>query len=700
MLFHKLSLAVLFLASRAAAAPNPPVPDETCAAADCSASSLAPGGNDEPNPPFWPNTVKVVDPSVVGTDQMQDILSTIQDVPQEWNDNDHNNVTRPGFNSEKHFVEDRYAVLFAPGNYSLDIEVGYYAQVVGLGKSASDVKFVNTQFGPYVPALNKYKLVGDNCPNPDTCRPGLSLDTFWRAAENFYTEACQGQLWAVSQAAPLRRVHIAKSSSACDGNPWERESGNLYLHDAGARASGGHLANAQVDGKLYFGSQQQWLCRSVNAKNGTEGGAWSLVFVDCEGEIPLAGPGGVNEVSVTVDSAPRITVEKPFIALRDDKKYDLHVPAPRKRDQGGDALGTDLSGETDDVRDFSRVYVANATRIDEYSKLQVPDGEVASKINDALASGKDIVLSPGMYYLKQPLVLNKVNQTLLGLGLATLVAPVDGQPCIKVVSKTAGVRIAGIMLEASVIPDEAHRSFTASLLEWGDEDIPDDDGNEDNPGVLTDIFARVGGSNLDRKVSTDTMVRIHSGNVVGDNLWLWRADHVKLRPNEDPNFMKTLGLDYHQVMLGECPVKTGLEVNGNNVTIHGLAVEHTTEHQTVWNGDGGNVMFYQSELPYDVTPLFGEEGFLGYKVSDGVKSHTAGGVGVYSNFRDYHVPVKTAIGIGSLPSSGRRLTGGGVNITNPFTVWLDNNGTIESIINDEAGSPPLTGKGSVSRWQA
>ena len=45
--------------------------------------------------------------------------------------------------------------------------------------------------------------------------------------------------------------------------------------------------------------------------------------------------------------------------------------------------------------------------------------------------------------------------------------------------------------------------------------------------------------------------------------------------------------------------KNGLVVNGNNVTMYGLFVEHSQEYQTLWNGDGGRVYFYQSELPYD-----------------------------------------------------------------------------------------------------
>jgi hypothetical protein len=43
----------------------------------------------------------------------------------------------------------------------------------------------------------------------------------------------------------------------------------------------------------------------------------------------------------------------------------------------------------------------------------------------------------------------------------------------------------------------------------------------------------------------------------------------------------------------------GLVVNGDNVTVYGLFVEHTQQHQTLWSGNGGRVYFYQSEMPYD-----------------------------------------------------------------------------------------------------
>src|SRR5579859_4335414 len=37
------------------------------------------------------------------------------------------------------FGSDRYALLFKPGMYDLDVQVGFYTQVIGLGKSPDDV---------------------------------------------------------------------------------------------------------------------------------------------------------------------------------------------------------------------------------------------------------------------------------------------------------------------------------------------------------------------------------------------------------------------------------------------------------------------------------------------------------------------------------------------------------------------------------
>ena len=78
-----------------------------------------------------------------------------------------------------------------------------------------------------------------------------------------------GQLrWAVSQAAPMRRVHV---------------QGNLTLMPRfGGYSSGGYLADSVIDGQVVSGSQQQWYTRdsSVGSWNG---GVWNMVFSGVEG---------------------------------------------------------------------------------------------------------------------------------------------------------------------------------------------------------------------------------------------------------------------------------------------------------------------------------------------------------------------------------------------------------------------------------
>ena len=113
--------------------------------------------------------------------------------------------------------------------------------------------------------------------------------------------------------------------------------------------------------------------------------------------------------------------------------------------------------------------------------------------------------------------MNHANQVVLGLGLATLIAA-NGQPCITV-GDVDGVRVAGVLLQAGEKP-------TPTLLRWGSEGgkYP---GDAKNPGVMNDVNARVGGPDA-TEVQTEKMVVVNSGNVIGDNMWLWRADHTEV----------------------------------------------------------------------------------------------------------------------------------------------------------------------------
>ena len=135
-------------------------------------------------------------------------------------------------NSE--FSRNRYALLFKPGTYKLDIRVGYYMHIMGLGNSPEDVVIVGAV-------------------RSNTTHGGHVLTNFWRTAENLTIVPTidSTNTWAVSQAAPLRRVYI---------------KGNLKLHDG--PSSGGFMADCKVDGTVFSGSQQQWFTRNTEWGNG------------------------------------------------------------------------------------------------------------------------------------------------------------------------------------------------------------------------------------------------------------------------------------------------------------------------------------------------------------------------------------------------------------------------------------------------
>ena len=245
---------------------------------------------------------------------------------------------------------------------------------------------------------------------------------------------------------------------------------------------------------------------------------------------------------------------------------------------------------------------------------------------------------------------------------------------------TSGVRIAGVMLEASEFQQTDNSPYrqivkNSTLLEWGEGGIVDP-GTADNPGAMFDIFCRVGGGSGDRTaIAMESMMRIHSGHVVGDNIWLWRADHSDLAQGEVANYPHISPL-FHQTEGNEHRVETGIQVLGDDVVFYGLAVEHANTHQTVWSGERGYVQFYQCELPYDASRDFSHHGYRGYLVTKDVQDHEVHGAGVYSNFRNDDVKVATAM---------QYPTHGGIRCVNPFTVLLDNRGFIISVANGRGG---------------
>jgi len=630
---------------------------------------------DEPKQPEWPINVMVFRPE----DDVAEIKKKIK--PTE------DPITHYGpdgkkwtYNSDHHFSTKRFALLFAPGEYNdCQFEIGYYVQMAGLGKVAKGkggVNFIGELSGPFVPALNKdMPHTKGGSIAPDYPNAGLCLDTFWRMAENFSAEKTQ---WAVSQAAPLRRVHISK---------------DLLFGDGAAYSSGGFLANAEINGVCNYAANQQWFSRAVNLNGCVKGGAWSTVFSGCTGNVPSAGK-SANDLVVTVEETPMVRLEKPYIVMNESGDYELHIPKATTKE----TTGAQLDGSNTEIRCFSKVKVGKAILPldkygnyvehddNKYNTLTDADEKLTFELQNALDEGKDLVLSPGIYFLTKPLIVKRPNQVILGIGMATLVAPQNRSPCIRVQAGTPGVRVASLVLEASVqkeIPS-IHSNFDKvdSLIDFGEPHMTgnDDPGDPTNPGLLSDIFTRVGGSNLDRSVRTDVMVRIFSGNIIGDNLWLWRADHVKLKPGEEPN-APNINKRYHQVRIweevdgkqvrvDECMVKNAIVVEGHDVSIYGLFAEHTTETQMIWKGERGNVSFFQCELPYDVSADYNH---AGYHVHENIESHSGRGIGVYSNFTCFDVTARKGL---MFPAKDQ------ISIHNPFTVFLNGYGGIENVLHE------------------
>lgn len=262
----------------------------------------------------------------------------------------------------------------------------------------------------------------------------------------------------------------------------------------------------------------------------------------------------------------------------------------------------------------------------------------ATTINLALQRGYHLLLTPGVYQLDQPIVVRNTNTIVLGIGLATLQPTLD-TPAL-VVADVDGVTIAGILLDAG-------QSLTPNLIQIGDSGSSADHSTT----AIFDVSCRVGGAAPTAKTMS---------------FWLRRADH-----GAQSSFT---GWDVN-------PASNGLIVNGDNVVAYGLFVEHFEEFQTLWNGNGGSVYFYQSECPYDVPSQAewtqgGENGFPSYKVGSSVTSHKGEGIGIYSNFYN-QVHLENAI---------ETPTGSEIEMSHLITVWL--NGNNQSAIDHTISQSP------------
>jgi hypothetical protein len=493
------------------------------------------------------------------------------------------------------FGTQRNALLFLPGNYSVDVPVGFYTEVMGLGASPDATRI----------AGNMHADANHKNNNATT--------TFWRAAEGVAIAPAGGTMqWAVSQAISLRRMHVR---------------GDLVLHQHRGWASGGWMSDSLVDGNVDSGSQQQWISRNCDWKSWT-GSNWNMVFVGVVHPPEGAWP---SPPYTTVAQTP-VVREKPFLQVNAAGEFSVRVPELQRDRVGITWRGGETAGKTIPI---ARFYIAR------------PDVDTAQTINAQLSRGKDLILTPGIYDLTAPINVTRPNTLVLGMGFATL-RPVKGTAAMTT-ADADGIEIAGLLFDAGA-------SESPVLLEVGPEGSRARHAKD--PIVLHDVFFRVGGAAVGRaKVN----LRINSNDTIVDHTWIWRADHGD-----------GVGWDLNTS-------ENGLVVNGNEVTIYGLFVEHHQKFQVLWNGNGGRTYFYQSEIPYDppnqasYTSAQGVNGWASYKVADGVKSHEAWGLCIYSVFIYPDVVLTRAIETPKSPE---------IRFHDMISVALGEHGAINHVIDD------------------
>jgi hypothetical protein len=352
---------------------------------------------------------------------------------------------------------DRHAVFFLPGTYGsavgeddpatatgiVNSEVGYYTSIQGLGRAPGDV------------VINGALHVE---PQPDPRFGASSLRNFWRSLGNLSINPIQRPVgadassprpegieephtmrWAVSQAATLRRVHI---------------EGNLDLTGRyGANAFGTYVANSRIDGAVISGdvrvepAQAQWYTRD-SAIGTWDGYGVDYVFSGVDGAPATDfAPGGNSSQATTP-----VSREAPFLFV-DGGKFSVFVPSAKNN-----TAGTHWSiGKRD----------GNAVPIDRF--FIAKPSHSAETINAALASGKNLILTPGVYSLDRPIRVTRPDTVVMGLGYASL-APTAGTTALEV-GDVPGTVVSGLTVDAGpgtdvlVKPPRASRS-TAITCCW------------------------------------------------------------------------------------------------------------------------------------------------------------------------------------------------------------------------------------------
>jgi hypothetical protein len=563
---------------------------------------------------------------------------------------DLNNIATQQVPVSSQFNSQRYAVFFEPGTYGsaadpLVFQVGYYTEVAGLGFMPQD-----TVINGAIDVFNNLCTAGTTNCNSDV--------NFWRSLSNLtlnvhlpssppayappvvdaFGPGCTNteESWSASQAAPIRRAIV---------------NGSVVFQDYCATnnfASGGFIADSQVSGKLNFFGNQQYLVRNsqIGGAAGCPQGLWNMVYSGVEG-APAPVFSGQCQQNTVLQASP-VTEEEPFLYANGSGGYNVFLPAVQRNSSGPSwASGTEAGRSIP----LSAFFMASP-------------GTPTPAINSALARGRNLILTPGVYHLDQPIVVSRPGTVVLGEGFATLI-PGQGNPAMIVTSNT-GVKLSGLIIDAGPVSSPV-------LLSVGTRGPGP--GAAADPDLIQDVFFRIGGAET-TPVAAAVSLLDNAQNSIIDDVWAWRADHG------------------NAVGWTDNTASTGAVITGDDVTAYGLAVEHYQKNEVIWSGQGGTDIFFQNELPYDPPSQSAwmaapdQDGYPAFLVTRGVKTFQGYAMGSYVVFIDTTATLFDA-------EAFEAPTAPDVQFHNVFAVWIAGSGGLNSIINGVGGPATSTNPGKV-----
>ncbi|HEY3955073.1 MAG TPA: hypothetical protein VGM53_17010 [Streptosporangiaceae bacterium] len=562
---------------------------------------------------------------------------------------DLNNISTQQVPVGSQFDSDRYAVFFRPGTYGsaadpLVFQVGYYTEVAGLGATPQA-----TVIDGAIDVFNNLCTAGTDKCNSDVnfwrSMSNLTLNVHFPSSPPDYAPpvvdadgpSCTNgeEAWSASQADPIRRVII---------------NGNVVLQDTCAAedyASGGYIADSEINGDLDFYGNQQYLVRNstISGENGCPQGLWNMVYSGVRG-APAPVFTGQCEQNTVLKSSP-VTEEEPFLYTNSSGKFEVFVPAVRHGSSGPSWASGSEAGHS---LPLSRFFVARP-------------GTAVPAINAALAAGRDLILSPGVYDLAQAIKVSKPGTVVLGQGFATLV-PQHGNAALAVQPST-GVKVSGLIVDAGPVRSPV-------LVSVGTAGTPRGGGA---PDLIQDVFFRIGGAETTAVSAGISLLDNAPGSII-DDVWAWRADH-----GNDVSWTANTGA-------------TGVKVTGNGVTSYGLAVEHYQKNEVTWTGQHGTDVFFQNELPYDppsqsawmASPT--QDGYPAFLVGRHVTSFHGYGMGSYVVFISTPATLHDAEAFQAPDNPG-------VRFRDIFAVWIAGSGGDNSIINGTGGPVTSSNPGTV-----